>query len=149
MEIERGSHIAFLDVDVYRRHDGSLGHRVYRKLTQTSQYLSAAFHHHLVNKWAILSILFHRTKMICSPSSLRQEFKFLHQNFQDKGCSERHILRALDPPTRATPQRNEDPASVAFLQFVGATFCCISGVLTKHEGGGSPAKEALQLPLTH
>ena len=39
MEIEEGGHLPFLDIDIYRRMDGSLGHKVYRKLTHTNLYL--------------------------------------------------------------------------------------------------------------
>jgi hypothetical protein len=52
MEIESDGDIFFLDIDilVYRRPDGSLGHIVYRKLTHTNLYLNAKSHHHPVNK---------------------------------------------------------------------------------------------------
>jgi hypothetical protein len=36
METERDGHLPFLDIDIYRRTDGSLGHRVYRKPTHTN-----------------------------------------------------------------------------------------------------------------
>jgi len=35
MEKEEGCHLAFLDIDIYRKPDGSLGHKVYRKPTHT------------------------------------------------------------------------------------------------------------------
>jgi hypothetical protein len=35
METERDGHLPFMDIDIYRRADGSLGHRVYRKTTHT------------------------------------------------------------------------------------------------------------------
>ena len=34
MEIEEG-HLPFLDIDIYRKKDGSLGHKVYQKPTHT------------------------------------------------------------------------------------------------------------------
>jgi hypothetical protein len=34
MEKEEG-HLPFLDIDIYRKTDGSLGHKVYRKSTHT------------------------------------------------------------------------------------------------------------------
>jgi hypothetical protein len=36
METETEGHLPFLDIDVYRRHDGSLDHRVYRKPTHAN-----------------------------------------------------------------------------------------------------------------
>jgi hypothetical protein len=32
-------HLPFLDIDIYKRPDGSLGHTVYRKPTHTNLYL--------------------------------------------------------------------------------------------------------------
>jgi hypothetical protein len=31
MEIEENGHLPFLDMDIYKKKDGSLGHKVYRK----------------------------------------------------------------------------------------------------------------------
>jgi hypothetical protein len=41
METERDGHLPFLDIDIYRRPDGSLGLKVYRKTTHTYIYLIA------------------------------------------------------------------------------------------------------------
>jgi hypothetical protein len=46
MEMERDGHLPFLDIDIYRRPDGSLGHRVYHKPTHTNLYLNSSSHHH-------------------------------------------------------------------------------------------------------
>jgi hypothetical protein len=39
MEIEKDGHLPFLDIDIYRKTDSSLGHKVYRKPTHTNLYL--------------------------------------------------------------------------------------------------------------
>jgi hypothetical protein len=44
MEMERDSHLPFLDIEIYRRPDGSLGHRVYCKSTHTNLYLNSSSH---------------------------------------------------------------------------------------------------------
>jgi hypothetical protein len=41
METERDGHLPFPDNDIYRKPDGSLGHRVYHKPTHTNLYLHA------------------------------------------------------------------------------------------------------------
>jgi hypothetical protein len=46
MEKGGGGHLPFLDIDVYRKTDGSLGHRVYRKPTHTNLYLHQNSQHH-------------------------------------------------------------------------------------------------------
>jgi hypothetical protein len=54
METESNSHLPFLDIGIYRRPHGSLGHRVYRKPTHTNLFLNAEPHHHPTNKHSIL-----------------------------------------------------------------------------------------------
>jgi len=39
ISIEDEGHLPFLDIDIYRKTDGSLGHKVYRKPTHTNLYL--------------------------------------------------------------------------------------------------------------
>jgi hypothetical protein len=48
METESEDHFPFLDLDIYRGPDGSLGHKVYRKPIHTNLYLNAKSHHHPV-----------------------------------------------------------------------------------------------------
>jgi hypothetical protein len=43
METERDGHLPFLDTNIYRKPDGSLGHKVYRKPTHTNLYLNSQF----------------------------------------------------------------------------------------------------------
>jgi hypothetical protein len=38
--MEEDSHLPFLNTDIYRRMDGSLGHKVYRKPTHTNLYMN-------------------------------------------------------------------------------------------------------------
>jgi hypothetical protein len=49
METERDDHLAFFDIDIYRRPDGSMGHKVYRKHTNNNLYLNPGSHHHPSN----------------------------------------------------------------------------------------------------
>jgi hypothetical protein len=46
METQSEGHLPFLNLDIYSRPDGSLGHKVYRKPTHTNLYLNAKSHHH-------------------------------------------------------------------------------------------------------
>jgi hypothetical protein len=59
METEREGHLTFLDLDICRRSDGSLGHKVYCKPTHTNHHLNAKSHHHQSNKQVVLSTLVH------------------------------------------------------------------------------------------
>ena len=49
MEKERDGHLAFFDIDTYRRTDGSLGHKVYRKPTNNILYLNPGSRRHSSN----------------------------------------------------------------------------------------------------
>jgi hypothetical protein len=44
-ETERDRHLPFLDIEVSWKPDGSLGHRVYYKSTQTNLYLNGNSYH--------------------------------------------------------------------------------------------------------
>jgi hypothetical protein len=52
-------HLPFMDMDIYRRPDGSLGHNVYRKPTHTNLYLNAESHYHPASKHFVLPTLVH------------------------------------------------------------------------------------------
>jgi hypothetical protein len=42
MQIKSEGHLPFLDLDIYRRPDGSMGHNVFLKPTRTNLYLKAS-----------------------------------------------------------------------------------------------------------
>jgi hypothetical protein len=77
METEKDGHLPFLDVDVYRRPDYCLGHKLYRKSTHTNRYLQQDSHHHPANKFSTLTFLLHSAHTICDQDSLPQELEFL------------------------------------------------------------------------
>ena len=91
MEIEDEGHLPFLDIDTYRKMDGSLGHKVYWKPTHTNLYLHQKSHHHPANKHSVLSSLVHRAKALCDQESLVSEITFLTKVFQQNGYSRQQI----------------------------------------------------------
>jgi hypothetical protein len=127
METESEGHLPFLDLDIYRRPDGSLGHKVYCKPTHTNLYLNAKSHHHPSNKQVVLSTLIHRARALCDEDSLQAELMFLKDVFKQNGYNDPKIHRALNRCPHL-PQPDE-PNSVTFLPFVGTTFNRISRVL--------------------
>jgi hypothetical protein len=46
METESDGHLRFLDLDIYRRPNGTLGHKTYRKPTDVILNFNAKSHHH-------------------------------------------------------------------------------------------------------
>jgi hypothetical protein len=131
METESEGHLPFLDLDIYRRPVGSLGHKVYRKPTHTNLYLNAKSHHHPSNKQAVLSTLIHRARALCDEDSLKAGLLFLKDVFRENGYNDRQIQRALNRRPHL-PQPDNEPHSVAFLPFVGTVFNRISRVLARH-----------------
>jgi len=57
MEKEEEGHLTFLDMGIYRKTDGSLGHKIYRKPTHTNLFLQQNLHHHLPNKHSVFASL--------------------------------------------------------------------------------------------
>jgi len=80
MEIEEAGHLPFLDIDVYRKKDSSLGHKVYCEPTHTNLYLHQKSYHHPANKHSVLSSLVHRAKVLCDQDSLAFELTPMSSN---------------------------------------------------------------------
>jgi hypothetical protein len=114
METESEGHLPFLDLDIYRRPDGSLGHKVYHKPIHTNLYLNAKSHHHPSNKQAMLSTVMHRARALCDEDSLQAELVFLKDVFKENGYNDRQFHRALNRRPHL-PQPDNEPHSVAFL----------------------------------
>ena len=119
METEEG-HLPLLDIDIYRKPDGSLGHRVYCKPTHTNQYLHHNSHHHPANKQSVLSSLIHRAKALYDQDSLTQELVFLTTVFKDNGYSPQQIRRAMKP-TPQTTKTKDKPVVTVILPYTQTT----------------------------
>jgi hypothetical protein len=91
MEIEEEGHHPFMAIDIHRKTDCSLGHKVYRKPTNTILYLHQNSHHHPAYNQSVLSSLIHRAKTICDQDSLAQELEFLTTIFKENGYSHQLI----------------------------------------------------------
>ncbi|XP_021938281.1 uncharacterized protein LOC110838924 [Zootermopsis nevadensis] len=134
METEKDGHLPFLDIDIHRKPDGSLGHKLYRKPTHTDLYLNSNSHHHPSNKQAVLSTLVHRAKALCDHKSLQSELETLTTTYRKNGYSTRQIQRALNPPARLSPPTGK-PALVAFLPYM---LCSL--MPTPYTAGLSPVR---------
>ena len=97
IETENDGHLPFLDIDIYRQTDGTLGHKVYRKPTHTSLYLQQSSHHHPAHKQSVLTSLIHRGRALCDEDFLPQELEFLTAVLKNNGYNHRKIKRALFP----------------------------------------------------
>ena len=76
---ENGS-IPFLDTLVKPEADNFLSITVYRKHTDTDQYLQWDSHHNLTAKYSVISTLTHRAKTVCTgPELINKERQHLRR----------------------------------------------------------------------
>jgi hypothetical protein len=122
VEIEEEGHLPFLYFDVYRKTDGSLGHKVCRKPTHTTLYLHQNSHHHPANKQSVLASLIHTAKALSDEDSLTQELEILTTVFKDNGYSHQQIQRAMELATR-TAKTN--------IHIYGSDECIINKEINK------------------
>jgi hypothetical protein len=131
MEIEEEGHLPFLDIDIYTKTDGSLGHKVCRKPTHTNLYLHQNSHHHPANKQSIPASLIQRAKALCDEDSLTKELEFITTFFKDNGYGPQQTRRAMEPATR-TAKTNNKPTSTAYIPYTQTTYGRLSRMLAKH-----------------
>jgi hypothetical protein len=132
METEKEGHLPFLDIDIYRTPHGSLGHKVYRKLTHTNLYITwlhiitPPTNRPFLQPWSTGSV-----RALCDKESLHEELQFLKTTFRENGYSMKQIQRALNPVVR-TSKLNNKPTLIALLSHVQMTYSCSSRMLAKH-----------------
>jgi hypothetical protein len=119
--MEKKGHLPFLDIDIYRKTNSSLGHKVYGKPTHTNLYPHQDSHHHPANKQPVLAFLIHRAKALCEQDSLTQELEFLTTVFKDNGYSPQQIQQAMELATRTT-KTNDKPTLTAYIPNTQTTY---------------------------
>jgi hypothetical protein len=150
METEEEGHLPFLDIDIYKKSDGSLGHRIHRKSTHTNLYIHETCHHNDANKHSVLSSLIKRAKSLCDQDSLAPELTLLTDVFKQNGYSYQQIKRAMKPTTR-TNKTEGKPISTAYPPYTQTTYGKFSRMLTKYNTKSvaiPPRKIASYMPPT-
>nr|VZH94598.1 unnamed protein product [Spirometra erinaceieuropaei] len=95
METENNNQIAFLDVLVHHKVNGSLKTTVYRKATNTRQVLSYHSNHPLCHKRSCVRSLYKRVDTHCSePADKIAEFHYLRRMFTSNGYPRSFIERS-------------------------------------------------------
>ena len=83
MEEESNGELAFLDT-LLKRNNGEISVLVYRKLTQTDQYLDYSSHHQTSCKESVVSSLFNKTySIITNKDDLHKENARIKQVLQE------------------------------------------------------------------
>ncbi|XP_046971608.1 uncharacterized protein LOC124538562 [Vanessa cardui] len=89
-EMEKNRSIAFLDVKIGVRTDGSLSHTVYRKATHTDRYLHATSHHHPRHLNAVVTSLTNRAYDLCDKDHIQSELAHVKEVLQRNGYKARN-----------------------------------------------------------
>jgi hypothetical protein len=131
MEIEEDGRLPFLDIDIYKKTNGSLGHKVYRKPTHTNLYLHQLSHHPPAHKHSVLSSLIHRAHALCDQESLSQELDSLTSIFKLNGYNNYQIERAMNPAGQIPAPENK-PTATAYIPYINYTYGRLSRMLARY-----------------
>lgn len=116
MEEEENSKLAFLDVLLERKADGSIDTSVYRKTTHTNRYLQYKSHHPVHVKRGMVRCLFNRCNEVTNGQVRKDEEDFLHDVLQENGYDNRFIRKSRSPPRPSDQQ--EPPKTTITLPYV-------------------------------
>jgi hypothetical protein len=134
MELEKNKSILFLDVLVAKKHDGTLGHIVFRKKTHTDNYLHIDSHHHPSHKIGVLNTLDLRATRISHKDHLEQEMAHLTRVFKSIGYGEKKINNVIKKNERRTrPQSNKNSNMKAYLPYIKGVIDKIARFLKRKE----------------
>lgn len=127
-EMEEERMLAFLDVKVMVKSDGSLAHSVYRKPTHTDRYLNAASHHHPLHLQSVVSSLTNRAHDLCDPEHLEGELAHVQEVLKRNGysVSKRHRRRT------GRGKQTEVSRQPTFLPYVKGVTDKIGNILKKY-----------------
>ncbi|XP_046395763.1 uncharacterized protein LOC124163025 [Ischnura elegans] len=135
MEMEKDGTLPFLEILIHRKKVGSLGHKVYRKPTDTDLYLSGQSHHHSPQRIVVMSKLLHQAQSITDEESLPAEICHLKTTYRQNGYSEKEISLALKrafKDRKGTLAEENKPIANACLPYISTISGKISSVLEKH-----------------
>ncbi|XP_068083584.1 uncharacterized protein [Anabrus simplex] len=135
VEKEKDGELAFLDVLVKRKNDGSLGHQVYRKPTHTDRYLNKNSNHHPGQKRAMMKTLVDRALRVCEPEYIEKELRHLDLALQTNGYTVQEVRRALHPRRQPANSKREEPRKkgIAYLPYIRDVTDRIGRLLERHE----------------
>ena len=127
MHQEKDGNIPFLDVEVSRQQDGSLAQKIYRKQTNTDQYLHCLSFHHPT----IIHTLVHRAYRICEGNYLREEIQHIKAASLRNGYSGRQIKTQV-PRARHDLNVFDTQGPSVTLPYLGNTSYKIQQAFSKY-----------------
>jgi hypothetical protein len=134
MELEENKSIPFLDVLIIRKHDGSLGHKVFRKKTHTDSYLHVNSHHHPSQKMGVLYTLARRATRISDDEHIEQEINHLTKVFKNIGYMDKDIKKVMKIEERGSHSRNNQSSNIkVHLPYIQGVTDKIAKILKRKE----------------
>ena len=94
-EEEKDNSIAFLDVLLSRRRDGSIKRNIFRKNTWTGQYTHFQSFTPLQYKINLVKCLSHRIKLLCSEDTVESEIDILKNTLRRNGYPDKFVKKYL------------------------------------------------------
>ena len=141
METEQNSQLPFLDTLILRNIDNTISVRVYRKSTQTDQYLKFTSHHLARAKKSVITSLFDRAKnVISNPSDQEKEENHLTAVLQANGYTKKFISNTIrasqlprQPANNDNTENQEQMAPVRInLPYVRSTSEQLKRIVNDH-----------------
>ncbi|XP_049877866.1 uncharacterized protein LOC126375067 [Pectinophora gossypiella] len=129
-EMEMNRALAFLDVKVSVRADGTLSHYVHRKPTHTDRYLHATSHHHPRHLNAVVTSLTNRAYDICDNEHIDAEISHVQKVLRNNGY--RIDVGALRPKPKVKTTVPRVERQPAFLPYLKGVTDKIGNILNKY-----------------
>jgi hypothetical protein len=127
--LEKEGHCPFLDIDIYRKMDGFLGHRVYQK-SPTPIYIYTRIHIVIPQK-SVLTSLITDPKLSVTRIPLFKNWNFSPQFARTMDTA----LSRYDPLKLATQtaKTSDRPTSILFIPYTQTSYSQLSRILAKHK----------------
>ena len=132
---ESDGRLAFLDVQLSRSEDGTVGTSVYHKATHTNQYLAFESHHPVAHKVAVVKTLMSRAEALPFSSVERaQEEKEITGTLKKNGYPSSFVYKHFCPG-RSRPDRGIDlsKTEVVVSNPYTATRCMLESWYIQHD----------------
>ena len=130
VEVENDGELPFLDVNVYRKSDGSVNTSVYRKPTHTDRYLDFSSHHPFSHKRAVVRTLSSRAST--HSSSQRDQIKETNRVTSALRLTgyPRSFIQSSQSPRTVPPSSTPEYRACAVIPYVHGVSECIRRILT-------------------
>ena len=112
-EEESNSCLNYLDLQIFKKEDGSLRFNIFRKPTHTDKYLDFNSDHPLVHKHSVIRALVHRAEKLCDDEFKKQEMSHISKILQINGYPMNEINRISKKVTDKRPTMNNANSNVS------------------------------------